>query len=513
MSIFGTRKPIACLFAGLVAAALLLAGCGRDTNGGPGTTDNGNGNGTEGGPAQGSEATASGSEDSGGPAAYLVESWTGDLDEMIERREVRALVPYSRTFYFLDARGSQRGLSHAFMEAFEQYLNEHLESGLLGVRVVFIPVTRDQLVPWLLEGHGDVIAANLTRTEPRSEIMEFTAPLVRDVREIMVSGPAAAPLEDLEDLSGRTVLVRPGSSFYESLLDFNARLAGQGLSPVRLEEAPGHFEVGDVLELVNAGVVEHAVADDYLAEFWARVLPDIEIHQDLALRRDADIAFAVRPGSPKLKKVLDEFLADHRAGTLFGNITFERYLQDTRWVLAEDGGDQLTRFERMAKLFREYGERYDLDWLLLIAQAYQESRLDHSVRSPAGAVGVMQLLPSTGAEMKVGDITVLENNIHAGVRYLRWMIDRYYDEPHISETDRLLFALASYNAGPRRIRLLRNEARELGLDPDSWFDNVEYVAAQRIGRETVEYVSNIYKYHIAFRRVAQSQDLLANLDE
>jgi len=148
---------------------------------------------------------------------------------------------------------------------------------------------------------------------------------------------------------------------------------------------------------------------------------------------------------------------------------------------------------------------------LLIAQGYQESRLDHSARSQAGAVGVMQLLPSTGAEMEVGDITVLENNIHAGVRYLRWMIDRYYDEPQISETDRLLFALASYNAGPRRVRLLRNEAREMGLDPDTWFNNVEYVAAQRIGRETVEYVSNIYKYHIAFRLVAQSQDLLANL--
>lgn len=507
MKILDTSQFTLRVAAGLLAASLLLSGCGRDADEAGKTSVTGDATESRAGKA----ANAAGKEDPAALAKGLVERWTGDLDGMIERRKVRALVPYSRTFYFLDERGSQRGLSHAFMEAFEEYLNDHLESGLLEVQVVFIPVTRDQLIPWLLEGRGDVIAANLTRTETRSERLQFSAPLARNVREVIVSGPSAEPLQELKDLSGRTVYVRRASSFYESLQDFNARLAGQGLPPIRLEEAPGHFEVGDVLELVNAGVVEHAVADDYLAEFWARVLPDIEVHHELALRRDADIAFAMRPGSPQLKAVLDDFLADHRAGTLFGNITFERYLQDTRWVLAEDRGEQLTRFERMARLFQEYGARYDLDWLLLIAQGYQESRLDHSARSQAGAVGVMQLLPSTGAEMEVGDITVLENNIHAGVRYLRWMIDRYYDEPQISETDRLLFALASYNAGPRRVRLLRNEAREMGLDPDTWFNNVEYVAAQRIGRETVEYVSNIYKYHIAFRLVAQSQDLLANL--
>jgi len=507
MKILDTSQFTLRVAAGLLAASLLLSGCGRDTDEAAKTTVTGDATESRAGKA----ANTAGKEDPAALAKGLVERWTGDLEGMIERRKVRALVPYSRTFYFLDERGSQRGLSHAFMEAFEEYLNDHLESGLLEVQVVFIPVTRDQLIPWLLDGRGDVIAANLTRTETRSERLQFSAPLARNVREVIVSGPSAEPLQELKDLSGRTVYVRRASSFYESLQDFNARLAGQGLPPIRLEEAPGHFEVGDVLELVNAGVVEHAVADDYLAEFWARVLPDIEVQHELALRRDADIAFAMRPGSPRLKAVLDDFLADHRAGTLFGNITFERYLQDTRWVLAEDRGEQLTRFERMARLFREYGARYDLDWLLLIAQGYQESRLDHSARSQAGAVGVMQLLPSTGAEMEVGDITVLENNIHAGVRYLRWMIDRYYDEPQISETDRLLFALASYNAGPRRVRLLRNEAREMGLDPDTWFNNVEYVAAQRIGRETVEYVSNIYKYHIAFRLVAQSQDLLANL--
>lgn len=440
-------------------------------------------------------------------AEPLLGSWTGDLDGMVERRQVRALVPYSRTFYFLDGQGSQRGLSHAFMEAFEDFLNTRLDTGLLRVQVVYVPVTRDRLVPWLLAGRGDVIAANLTVTETRGEALQFTTPLARGVREVLVSGPEAKPIERLDELSGRTVFVRRGSSFFESLEALNAEFAARRLPPMRLELAPAHFEVGDVLELVNAGVVDHAVADDYLASFWARVLPDITVHEDLVLREGADIAFAVRPDSPELRASLDEFLVTHRAGTLFGNVTFERFLQDTRWVLAEHGGEELTRFQRMARHFRRFGEQYDLDWLLLIAQGYQESRLDQSARSPAGAVGVMQLLPATGREMDVGDITILENNIHAGVRYLRWMIDRYYAEEQMTDTDRLLFALASYNAGPRRVRALRNEAESLGLDPNTWFDNVEYVAAQRIGRETVEYVANIYKYHIAFRLIVETRAL------
>jgi membrane-bound lytic murein transglycosylase MltF len=440
-------------------------------------------------------------------AEPLLGSWTGDLDGMLERRQVRALVPYSRTFYFLDERGSQRGLSHSFMEAFEDFINARMETGLLRVQVVYVPVTRDRLVPWLLAGRGDVIVANLTVTEARGEALLFTAPLASGIREVLVSGPSAAPIERLEQLSGRTVFVRRASSFFESLESLNRDFAGKGLPPIRLEEAPAHFEVGDVLELVNAGVVEHAVADDYLADFWARVLPDINVHEELAVREGADIAFAVRPDSPGLKALLDEFLATHRAGTLFGNVTFERFLQDTRWVLADEGGEDLTRFERMARHFQHYGEQYDLDWLLLIAQGYQESRLDQAARSPSGAIGVMQVLPATGREMDVGDITILENNIHAGVRYVRWMIDRYYADEAMTDTDRLLFALASYNAGPRRIRALRNEAQALGLDPNVWFDNVEHVAAQRIGRETVEYVGNIYKYHIAFRLIAGTREL------
>lgn len=445
-------------------------------------------------------------------AMPLVGEWTGDLDGMVERRQVRALVPYGRAFYFVDSEGRQRGLSHDFMEAFEAHLNRTLDSGLMRVRVVYVPVTRDRLLGWLAEGRGDVVAADLTITESRAEQVAFTEPLARNVRELLVSGPNAEPVHRLEDLSGRTVFVREQSSYYESLRALSRELANRRLGPVRLEIAPGHFEVGDVLEMVNAGVVDYAVADDYLADFWETVLPEITVHRDLALREGADIAFAVRPDSPQLRKELNAFLETHRAGTLFGNITFQRYLEDNPWVRNPADSEAMERFRRTAEIFRRYAGRYDLDWLMLIAQAYQESGLDHSARSSAGAVGIMQILPSTGAEMDVGDIRELENNIHAAARYIRFMIDRYYAEDSMDEENRILFALASYNAGPRRVRQLRQQAAAEGLDPDRWFDHVEHVAARQIGRETVSYVSNIYKYYIAYKLVVQRRDPEALFD-
>jgi membrane-bound lytic murein transglycosylase MltF len=146
---------------------------------------------------------------------------------------------------------------------------------------------------------------------------------------------------------------------------------------------------------------------------------------------------------------------------------------------------------------------YDFDWLGVAALAYQESRIDQSKRSHAGAVGVMQLLPSTAADRNVGipNIEKIEDNIHAGVKYIRFIVDRYYAEEPMDRLNKRLFAFASYNAGPAKVARLRREARVMGLDPNVWFRNVEIVAAKRIGRETVQYVSNIYKYYIAYRLI------------
>jgi membrane-bound lytic murein transglycosylase MltF len=197
----------------------------------------------------------------------------------------------------------------------------------------------------------------------------------------------------------------------------------------------------------------------------------------------------------------------HREGTLVGNVLFQRYLESNRYVYNASASSDRRRFEALADIFQRYSQDYEFDWLLIAAQAYQESRLIQSRRSPAGAVGVMQLLPSTAMSpaVQIPNIEELEANIHAGHKYLRHLTDHYFSDPAIDDMNRHLFAFAAYNAGPTRINRLRREARERGLDPNQWFANVERIAAEKVGREPVIYVRNIFKYYVTYRLMQDKQ--------
>jgi len=424
--------------------------------------------------------------------------WHGDLNGMVERRIIRVLVPYNRTLYFLDMGGRQRGISFDYMQAFENHLNTKLKRGNLRIHTVMIPIARDQLLPALLAGQGDIAAANITITPERQAAVDFTIPLARDVSEVIVTGPKAPNLTRMEDLADKTIFVRHASSYYDSLTALNYRLRQQNLPPITLRLAPGHFETEDMLEMANAGLVDVVVADSYLADLWKHVYPSIRIHENLVVRSGADVAFAIRKNSPKLESELNAFSKRHRQGTTFGNVTLQKYLQNTRWVKNATSAADLQRFDTLASLLQKYGDQYHVDWLLMAALGYQESQLDQSKRSHAGAIGIMQVMPATAKQMRIGNIDQLEPNIHVGVKYVRHLIDTYFDDASVDELNRALFAFASYNAGPTRIRSLRQETKKQGLNPNIWFNNVERVVAQRIGRETVQYVSNIYKYYIAY---------------
>jgi len=437
--------------------------------------------------------------------------WTGDLDVLTAHRAIRVLVPYSKTMYFVDYGGTQRGLCYDFMRAFEDALNQKLARGNLRIHAVFVPVSRDQLLPLLMSGQGDVVAANLTITPARAKQVDFVTPIAAGVQEIIVTGPAAPPLHNLDDLSGQEVYVQPTSSYFESLTHVNDGFRSRNMAPIKLRSAPGHFETEDILEMANAGLVKIVVADDYLAKFWKEVYRNITLHPELVVRTRGDIAFAVRKNSPKLKAAMDEFTDTHRVGTLFGNVDLQKYLQQTRWARNAMTEDEVRKFDTMVGLFRKYGDQYAIDWLLMAAQGYQESQLDQTRRSQAGAIGVMQLTPATGEQMGVGDIHELDANIHAGIKYVRFMVDTYYADDKVDNLNKVLFAIASYNAGPNRIRELRKEAAEQHLNPNLWFDNVERVVSEKIGRETVQYVSNIYKYYIAYTLV--QEDVARNFEK
>jgi membrane-bound lytic murein transglycosylase MltF len=436
----------------------------------------------------------------------LHRTWTGDLDDMVERRVVRFLLVYSNMLYFLDG-PDQKGVTYELTRQFEKFLNERLGTGKLGVQALIIPVSRDRLIPALVEGYGDIAAANLTITHGRLEEVDFSDPLFEDVSEIVVTGPNSPTLQGLDDLAGHKVHVRRSSSYYEHLTLLNDSLRAAGKEPVKLEVASEYLEDDDLLEMVNAGVIPILVVDDHIAGLWAQVFENITLHPHLAVNRGGRVGWAFRKNSPELRAVVNEFVKRHRRGTLMGNILHKRYLRSTDWVKNVYDAEHMERFRGLRPLFEKYAGTYDFDWLLIAAQAYQESRLDQSVRSRAGAIGVMQLLPSTASYVGIGDIEVIENNIHAGVKYLRLLRDRYFDDAELDALNRGLFAFAAYNAGPTRISRLRRRAGDLGLDPHVWFDNVEVVVAREVGREPVQYVSNIYKYYIAYRLIAEKLQL------
>ena len=439
-------------------------------------------------------------------SVHLHRVFRGDLDGMKERRIIRALVVYNQTNYFLDG-GTQRGVTYEAMQAFEKQLNRG-RGASEQVHVIMVPVTRDELIPALLQGRGDLAAASLTITPERLAQMDFSLPVLEGVKEILVTGIAGPSLFSLDDLAGQQVWVTSVSSYYESLAALNEKLAARGLEPVVIRTAHGHLETEDLLEMANAGLIGITVADDYLAELWDQVYEHITLHPNLAIRNGGKIGWMFRKQSPKLKAAVDAFVKTHKKGTLYGNILFKRYLKSLRWVRNPLEQADMARFEATSEIFKKYADRYNFDWLMLAAQGYQESRLDQSARSPAGAIGVMQLLPNTAADPAVGipNIHKRDPNIHAGIKYMRWIIDTYFSDAGVDKLNKTLFSFASYNAGPSRIARLRKKAAKEGLDRNVWFRNVERVVAREVGRETVQYVSNIYKYWVAYRLVIEQKE-------
>ena len=427
----------------------------------------------------------------------ITKPWTGDLDGMVERRTVRVLTAYSRTLYFVD-QGTPRGTAYDQGKLLEEHLNKIYKSRHLTIRVQFIPLSRDELLPALLAGKGDVVMANLTVTPERKETVDFADSWIGGVEEIVVSRPGHPEITTVDDLSGKEVFVRVSSSYYESLVKLNERFASEGKAPARLTPAPEELEDEDLLEMANAGLVDLLVMDNHKAWFWQRVFPALKLYPKVTLRSGGEIAWAIRKDSPKLKETLNAFLATNGRDSLNARMIFRRYLLNTQYVKGASAEAARKRFTALVGLFRKYSAQYNMDWMLMAAQGYQESRLDHSARSRVGAIGIMQVMPATGKELNVGDITVLETNIHAGVKFIRGMVDRYYAKEPMDDLNKVFFAFAAYNAGPGRVRQLRREAEARGLDPNVWFNNVERIASERIGRETVTYVSNIYKYYVTY---------------
>jgi membrane-bound lytic murein transglycosylase MltF len=454
------------------------------------------------------QAAPAKSEGAQAPTALAVEAaaWTGDFDEMLKRRYMRVLVASSKTQYYV-VKGIQRGTSYEVMKAFEDWVNRKYPPRTKNLRfhVLFVPVSRNQLLSRLNEGRGDLAVGAITITPERAKVVDFSQPMVTEVKEIAVTGPHSPELQSLDDLSGQEVFVRKSSSYWEHLEALNQKFQSERKPLLKLRAAPEDLEDEDLLEMLNAGLISVTITNAYLPRLWANIYKNIKPNSDVLLDSSGQVAWGMRKNSPQLMKVVNEFVATHKQGTAFGNSIIERYVSSDRMLKNAVAPADLKNFQQTAAFFQKYGSQYNLDYLLVMAQGFQESSLDQNAKSSVGAIGIMQLMPATGEQMKVGDVHQEEANIHAGAKYIRFMVDKYFANEPMTDTNKVLFAFASYNAGPGRIHSLRQEAAKKGLDPNVWINNVELVVAARIGMETVTYVSNIYKYYIAYKLVAERE--------
>ena len=433
--------------------------------------------------------------------ALTQKPFTGDFDAMLKRRMIRVLVPYSRTLYFND-KGRERGVTAELVRDFESYLNRKYASKLHGrpLTVYIFPTTRDKLLPYLVQGAGDIAGGNLTATAERLKVVDFvTATALGPISELVVTGPGAPPIVSLDDLAGRTIHVRKASSYHESLEALNERFRKQGKAVIGLELVPDALEDEDLLEMVNAGLVKTVVVDSWKAHAWAKVLPKIQVHDEVAVASGGRLGWAHRKTCPLLHAVLEDYYRTIVKKQSVIEEVVARFHRRIQQIADNTGGAEWKRFEDTIALFRTYGAKYGFDPLMLAAQGFQESGLNQDARSPAGAIGIMQLMPAMGKHLQTGDIRLAEPNIHAGAKYMDQILGQYFSDASFDEGDRPLFAFASYNCGPGTVSKMRKEAARRGLDPNKWFNNVEVVVAQKVGIEPPTYVRNIYKYYVAYK--------------
>ena len=431
--------------------------------------------------------------------------WTGDLDGITKRGFLRILTVHTPLFFSYEGI-EQRGIAYDAAREFEKHLAKKI-GRVKSPTVVLIPVARDELIPGLVAGRGDIAMANLTITPERRKRVDFGSPLWEDVKELVISSPAAG-VSTFDDLTRTGLTLRKSSSYFEHMQALNRARRKAGKKPIPISEADEYLEDYDLLDMMGAGVIDAIVMDSHKAAYWKQIFEGIVVHEDLVVHSGSQIAWAVRKNSPQLLEAVNSFAKSARKGTTLGNTVIQRYTgsaQRMKNVLArEDRG----RFERMMTIIKRYSDQYEFDWLIIAAQAYQESGFDQSRVSPAGAVGVMQLLPTTAADPAVGipDISTVENNVHAGVKYLRWLRENYYSDEAIPPLDRVLFSFAAYNAGPGNMNKARKRAEKLGFDPDRWFGNVEIGMYRAVSGEPAAYVRNIYKYYVTYRGLEQARE-------
>ena len=425
------------------------------------------------------------------------------LDGIRKRRVLRVLLRNNVASYFL-YKGELQGFEYELAKAFADANKLRLE--------VIVPDSHAQQLEWLRDGRGDVAAGFLEPSEElESHDIAFSRPYHFAPRHLVVraddefAGPA--------DLQGRTVTVRRSSPYWQDLIE----LQETGVE-FEIEAAPEDVETEGLIDRVAAGEIEATVADGHLLDI--ELARGLDVKSGFRLSDDRPHAVAVRAQNQQLLAALNDFINKEYKGLVY-NILYKKYFTNPRNIrnLAAGrlGGENNKGLSPYDEVTRKYADEYGFDWRLITAQMYQESRFDPDAKSFAGARGLLQVMPRTAKFMGFGKIDKPEVGIHAGIKYMDWVRNRF--DPELPFNERMWFTLAAYNAGHGHVQDARRLARRKGWDGDRWFDHTEkamlllskkqYAGKARYGYvrgiEPVSYVRDIRQRYRAYAEIASNR--------
>lgn len=419
-----------------------------------------------------------------------------DLADIRRSGVLRVLVNQSRNAAG-EVRGEVIGIEVQRLRALVQQLNRDPHAKAL--RLQLVPTAKDQLIPALLRGEGDLVAPGERLASPPGAAVSATLPSEQLVPLVIVARKGNRRYQRLEDLSGRVLLLPAGSAVPTAVARLNQRLTSQGREPLEIEMADPSLAVEDVLEMVNAGLYLLTAVELPIAERWARVMPALRVDRHMQLEDKGGTHWYVRRGSSLLQARVDRFLKGYKSPA-DRDVAFHRLYRRAYKVHNVLGRTERQRLERVRPVLQKKAETHDLDWLFLAAVAYKESTLNPAAKGVGGATGLMQVTPAAARSVGVGNFGGLEGNVEASARYFKSLRKRYFASSRMDERERRAFMLAAYNMGAQRVQSMRAEARRRGLDPDRWFFQVERVALDELGMGVPGYVNAVNKYHLAYRR-------------
>lgn len=442
------------------------------------------------------------------PGSVIAASQERTYSQMLKMGEIRMAIPYGRITY-MNSKNQMLGFAPELSKYFSNFL---LAKYKKKVQIKVVPSAPGKLLAVIADGNADFALDYLNEYSTNKNADRFLIyDHPRTEKYLIVSNQNKEKVINLSDLSGKTVCADRFTQV-AAIEKTNEELKKDGKALITIYQDQLVLSDEDLLQMVNAGLIDYIWVTNWRAELWKPLLPNIAIHSETAItggspgdvivsKMNADLAkdlleFAASP-------YLDAALRDYRQK----NFSHERFALKSPLTQTE-----LNRFESMKKYFHRYGHENQLDPLFLAGLGFQESLLNQGAVSPSGAVGVMQLLPSTGASMNVGNIYELEPNIHAGAKYINSLLREMSLESGLSENERGFFAVAAYNAGANNVRKARELAVKMGLNPNQWFLNVEMASARLLGLETFLYVRNVYKYYVTYdvwvRKTALDQEKL-----